>query len=114
MKRTVYVELLIMGLALLMVGHLSSQIGSPDPLIESESKFQEWDKGPGLFGKKKQIRMDTSNYAIEIINRELKQINDALSKWEANRFPEARKLRDKRKSDLEKALKTLRNTKTHD
>jgi len=45
-------------------------------------------------------------YAIEILEK--KQLEIVLSEWELDHYPEARKERDKRLKDLEKAIEILK------
>ena len=49
-----------------------------------------------------------SNYAIELLETEKKQLEIVLSEWELDHYPEARKERDKRLNDVKQALEKLR------
>ena len=48
------------------------------------------------------------NYSIEILEKEKKQLNDCLSNWDLNKYPEARKERKKRLDDLDNCISILK------
>ena len=49
------------------------------------------------------------DYAIELLEKEKHQLEIILSIWELDHYPDARKERDKRLKDLEKAIEILKN-----
>ena len=49
------------------------------------------------------------NYAIEILEAERKMLENILSDWEFAHYPDARKQRDRKLKDLEKAIEILEN-----
>jgi hypothetical protein len=49
------------------------------------------------------------NYAIEILEKEIRILKDALKGWKSKDYPEAFKERNKRLTDLELALTKLQN-----
>lgn len=50
-------------------------------------------------------------YSIRLLIRERDLIQRTLKKWEAEKYPEARKIRDKRLKELNKAILILNNEK---
>ncbi len=44
------------------------------------------------------------NYAIEVLEKEKQLIEKALSGWDLDKYPDARKERDRRLKDLKKAI----------
>jgi hypothetical protein len=49
----------------------------------------------------------SENYAIETLQKELQIIEKALSSWEVKKFPDERKQREKRKTQLIEAIVLL-------
>ncbi|MFP4365495.1 MAG: hypothetical protein ACLFQA_00240 [Bacteroidales bacterium] len=50
------------------------------------------------------------NYAIHILTNEKRYIEAALSKWEADHYPEARKDRDKKLREINEGIKSIKLT----
>lgn len=49
-----------------------------------------------------------NNYAIEILENEIRLLEKCLSEWDINRYPESRRIRDKRLKDLQNALDKIK------
>ena len=47
------------------------------------------------------------SYAIKVLKDERDLIKDCLSKWDEKKYPEARKVRDKRLKELNNAIELL-------
>lgn len=47
------------------------------------------------------------NYAIQILEREIKALQRCLNEWECKEYPDAKKERDKRLNELNEALNRL-------
>jgi len=47
-------------------------------------------------------------YAIEVLEKEKQLLNDCLSDWDLQKYPEARKERENRLKDINETLKMLR------
>ena len=47
------------------------------------------------------------NYAIKTLEAERDLLNKALSNWESEQYPEAKKQRDKRLQQLDQAVKLI-------
>ena len=50
-------------------------------------------------------------YAIELLEKEKRQLETILNSWEVNHYPDARKERDNRLKDINDALEKLRKWK---
>jgi hypothetical protein len=50
------------------------------------------------------------NYAIKLIEYEIKLLQRCLNEWECNEYKEAKKERDKRLNELNEALIKLKNS----
>ena len=48
------------------------------------------------------------NYAIEILEKEIRILNEAIKGWKSKDYPEAFKERNKRLKELEQALNKLK------
>jgi len=46
-------------------------------------------------------------YSIEILEKEIKLLNDSLSEWDIKNYPDARKIRQIKLDDLQKAKTCL-------
>ena len=51
------------------------------------------------------------DYAIEILEKEYELIGNCLSKWELEKYPEARKERNDKLKNLTKAIEYLKSNK---
>ncbi len=47
-------------------------------------------------------------YSIEVLEKERQLLNDCLSDWDLQKYPEARKERENRLRDIDETLKMLR------
>ena len=54
-------------------------------------------------------KISTMTYAIEILERDKKYLEAALSTWETDHYPEARKDRDKKLKEINEAIEILKN-----
>lgn len=46
-------------------------------------------------------------YALEVLKKELELLSKCLSEWETTEYPEAKKEREKRLTDIKLAINTL-------
>ena len=51
------------------------------------------------------------SYSIEILEKERQSLENCLSKWEAENYPEARKERNDKLKNLTKAIEYLKSNK---
>lgn len=49
------------------------------------------------------------NYAVQLLEKEKEMLEKILSEWDETEYPEARKDRDKKLKDLNKALKLIQD-----